>query len=431
MIENNLEKIKEARCNKLWNKNFFLLWQGQLVSCLGDALYSIALGFWVLEKTGSSGIMGGVMASIAIPRIILGPFAGVIVDRFDRKKIILLGDFIRGLGMIFVAYGAFQGFLEVWMVLVVGIICGASSAFFNPSVMSVMPDIVPTDKLIQANSAYQMATSTTNLIGSMSGGFLFSILGAPVMFLINGVSYLISSFTEVFISVPKVKHDKKHLTLKEDFVDGFKFIAKLKGLLALIGVATILNFLFGIFSVLLMPWFSQEASLGVVKYGIMSGVNSFGMVCSMLLLSLIKIKTNKKFIIYVTTLLGSVSSAFLGTLSNNFYGICIFYFLCFGFMAISNTITTSTIQIIVPQNMRGKVNSLLVTACTSIQPLGILFGGLLGDYFHPRNIILVAFAISIVLVPPLFLFKSTKKVLNYDPDKNTLDEIQSSLKIKE
>ena len=75
---------------KVWNRNFLLLWQGQMVSVLGDALYDIALNFFVLELTGSTAIMGTVMALVTIPRIILGPISGVIVDRYDRKKLIVL-----------------------------------------------------------------------------------------------------------------------------------------------------------------------------------------------------------------------------------------------------------------------------------------------------------------------------------------------------
>lgn len=80
-----VEIIKEEKI-KLWNKNFFLLWQGQLVSVLGDVLYSIALGFWVYERTKSTAIMGTLEAVTMLPRVILGPFAGVFVDKWDRKK---------------------------------------------------------------------------------------------------------------------------------------------------------------------------------------------------------------------------------------------------------------------------------------------------------------------------------------------------------
>ena len=208
-----MDSIKSfEKPKKLWNKNFFLLWQGQLVSCLGDAFYSMALGFWVLDKTGSSSIMGILMAAISLPRIIIGPFAGVIVDRFDRKKMIILGDLIRGIGILFVGYAAYKNILEVWMVILIGVICGICSAFFNPAISSVIPDLVSNDNIVKANSAQQMAVSTTSLVGSLSGGFIYSILGASVMFIFNGISYIISTVTEMFISIPKVEQKESKLT---------------------------------------------------------------------------------------------------------------------------------------------------------------------------------------------------------------------------
>lgn len=421
-MENLGVEVKQ-KSNKLWNKNFFLLWQGQLVSCLGDALYSIALGFWVLEKTGSSAIMGTLMASISIPRIIIGPFAGVLVDRFNRKKIIILGDLIRGLGMLFVAFGSYKGFLEVWMVMIIGIVSGICSSFFNPSIMSVMPDIVPSDKLVKANSAYQLATTSTSLVGNMSGGFLFSILGAPILFFINGVSYILSSATEVFINIPKVERKNSEFKFKEDLTDGFKFIYKLKGIIWLIVFACFLNFLFGIFTILLMPWFSQDDSLGVVKYGIMNATMSMGMLSGMALLSVVNIKCKDKFKTLNLGLTICVTGIFIGTYTDNFYGICGFYFVSLASMAISNTMLNTSLQIIVPQDMRGKVNSIVFTASSAIQPIGVLLGGILGEFFYPRNVILVCFIISMVLVIPIYFLKSTKKVLNFDPETQTLDDI--------
>ncbi|EOC99754.1 MFS transporter [Caldisalinibacter kiritimatiensis] len=80
----HLADLKE----RLWTKDFFLLWQGQLVSALGDVVYSIALGFWVLKVTGSTALMGTLMAASVLPRVIISPFAGVFVDRSDRKKVL-------------------------------------------------------------------------------------------------------------------------------------------------------------------------------------------------------------------------------------------------------------------------------------------------------------------------------------------------------
>lgn len=130
-----MESIEKSK-NKLWNKNFFLLWQGQMVSVLGDVIYIIALDFWILDMTGSTALMGLLSAITMLPRIVFGPFVGVFVDRWDSKKIIILTDFIRGIAVTFIGIAALIGFIEVWMVFLVGIVSGICSAFFNPTIMS-------------------------------------------------------------------------------------------------------------------------------------------------------------------------------------------------------------------------------------------------------------------------------------------------------
>ena len=95
--------------------NFFLLWQGQLVSALGDVAYELALGFWILAVTGSTALMGSLMAASAIPRVVLSPFAGVWVDRINRKWILVFMDALRGVAVVFVGISALLGWIKVWM----------------------------------------------------------------------------------------------------------------------------------------------------------------------------------------------------------------------------------------------------------------------------------------------------------------------------
>lgn len=418
-----LDSTNKDKGKKLWNKNFFLLWQGQLVSCLGDAFYSIALGFWVLDKTGSSTVMGILMAAVSIPRLVIGPFAGVIVDRFDRKKLILLGDFIRGVGMLFVGYAAFNNFLEVWMVMVVGVICGICSAFFNPSMSSLIPDLVSSDNIVRANSAQQMSTSTTSLIGSISGGFIYSILGASAMFLFNGVSYILSTISEMFIEVPKVERKNTQVTFKEDFKEGIKFTFSLRGLVVLLGVCCGLNFFFAIFSILMRPWFNMDPSLGVARFGIITAFESVGIILASMILTNIKIKAENRSKVMLSALFLQSVFFFLGVLLNNFYIMCACFFIACFFNTVSNTISMSAMMITIPSEMRGKVLSIIGTFSMGIHPIGTLVGGVLGDIFDPRIVIIVCFTICIIGTIPIFFSKSTKKVLNYNPEIQTLEDI--------
>jgi MFS family permease len=114
---------------KLWTRNFLLLWQGQFVSAVGDVVYEIALGFWVLAVSGSTALMGTLLAASTIPRVLLSPVAGVVVDRSDRKKLLVTMDFVRGIFVLLVATAAFMGTAQIWMVFIVGIANGMCAAF--------------------------------------------------------------------------------------------------------------------------------------------------------------------------------------------------------------------------------------------------------------------------------------------------------------
>lgn len=276
--------------DKTMNKrNFFLLWQGQMVSALGDASYAIALNFFVLEKTGSTAVMGTVMALVTIPRIICGPLSGVIVDRTDRKKLIIFGDVIRGLSILFIAFAANRGILEIWMIMLVAVVSGICSSFFNPAIESVLPDIVPEQNITKAASSYQIATTGADILGQSVGGSLYTLVGASVMFLIDAASYLFSAATEVFIQIPKVKRKNLNFTFWEDFKDGIRFIFQYEGLVRTIIIAFFINFLFGMIRVLIIPWFTNSTHLGMAKYGILNAFQSAGLIIGMVVLSFINI----------------------------------------------------------------------------------------------------------------------------------------------
>jgi MFS family permease len=106
-------RIGASSPGRLWGRNFLLLWQGQLVSGLGDVVYEIALGFWILAVTGSTALMGSLMAASALPRILVAPIAGVVVDRSERKWLLISMDLARGVCVVLVAAAAFAG-VALW-----------------------------------------------------------------------------------------------------------------------------------------------------------------------------------------------------------------------------------------------------------------------------------------------------------------------------
>jgi MFS family permease len=239
-------------------------------------VYEIALGFWILAVTGSTALMGTLMAASVLPRVLVSPFAGVWVDRSDRKWLIVVIDLIRCLAVVVAAVGALQGWIHIWMVFAAGVVLGLCSAFFNPAVTSSLPDIVPTSKLLQANSVYSMVYSGSGILGNSFGGFLYALLGAPLMFLANGLSFFYSTLSVLFVRIPKIRRQKPPQHFFADMRDGYRFVWRWRSLRWLLIFAACANFFVTIGIVVVIPLFQQTPQLGPGFYGVVMALVTGG-----------------------------------------------------------------------------------------------------------------------------------------------------------
>lgn len=382
--------------------NFFLLWQGQFVSAVGDVIYEIALGFWVLAVTGSTGLMGALMAASTIPRVLIAPFAGVVVDRSDRKWLLVIMDAVRGGVVVLVAVAAYIGVLEIWMVFGAGIIIGAGAAFFNPTIGSSLPDIVDRDKLVQANSFFSMIRAGSGILGNTAGGFLYAFLGAPLMFLVNGLTYLFSAVTEVFIRIPKIIHTKAKSRFSTDLKEGINFVWHNRGLRFLLVSAGVLNFFAFIAIVLIIPLFRRTEFLGAARYGITMALLTGGMIFGMATTAVVKVPSRRRVLIFGISTVIFVLTLAIFPLWNSFLPMLVCVFIGGYANAIVNVLIQSVIQLAVPQMVRGKVMGLLETLTQGMTPIGMAVGGLLGEFLPLRWVIFAAFvAIGLFIFPQL------------------------------
>ncbi len=418
VIQSSLEK-KE----RLWTFNFFLLWQGQLVSALGDVIYQIALGFWVLAVTGSTMMMGTLMAVSTLPRIIISPFAGVIVDRADRKWIMVWMDFIRGVFIVGIGAAALLGILEIWMVFAAGVVLGICAAFFNPAVSSATPDIVPSSRLTQANSYFSMIHAGSNILGSSMGGILYQIIGAPILFLFNGISYLFSAATEVFIKVPKTEKQGQKYNFWTDMKEGLGFIWRFKSLRDVIFIAGFLNFFANMGIVLILPLFQRTVSLGAAKYGVAIAFMTAGSLVGMIFTSVYNIKPNQRAKIFLSC--GIISSVCFSAFvfMDIYYLMLTLLFIAGALNAILNVLFSSVVQLTVPQDKRGKVFSIMGTVLGGLMPFAMLLGGFLGEFLPLKLVISGGFMATTIIFLPFIFMEGFKRFINYDPASQTMEEI--------
>jgi Transmembrane secretion effector len=178
----------------LSQRSFALLWTGQTVSGVGDSVYQVALVWWVLVHTGSALAMGTVLICERAPSLVLLLLGGVMVDRFPRLWVMLISDLARGALAGVIGVLASANALTMWHVYVVSFAFGVVSAFFYPAYRAVVPEQVTADLLPSANSLTSLSQQATGIIGPRLGAVMVAIGGSPVAFMVDAVSFFLSSF---------------------------------------------------------------------------------------------------------------------------------------------------------------------------------------------------------------------------------------------
>lgn len=397
---------------KLWNNNFILLLQGQVVSILGDKVYDIALPFWILAKTGSVALMSVVMAVAIFPKIFISPFAGTFIDRHDRKKILITADFISGITILLIGITAVMGVTQMWMVFAAGIIVGICSCFFNPTINSVIPDIVPKAKLLRANSMLSSINSVNDMVGYAFGGFLVQIMSAPVLFIFNGISFLFSAAAESFTNIPQIQSNSEKVNFMQDMKIGIRFVSNLKGLKYLYVTIAFLNFFASMSMTLTLPLFKMYKQLGVGAYGLAMAVNTFGTFVGFAALSVLEFKKENRFGAFILSgiILSITMILYASTL--NFYFIIILFFLDGVCLAVMGSLLQSSMQDCVPSNMRSKVFAFRNTLSSALMPLGMIAAGILSQSIKINIIIIADYAVFLILFIYLSLLTSVKEIIN-------------------
>ena len=203
----------------LFNKNFFALWSGQIISEFGDRLNQMALIALVYSKSpGSVMAMANLLFFIVIPVFVIGPVAGAYVDRWDRKRVMIIADIIRGLLVLVIPVFVFLDMMVPVYILVFLIFSG--TRFFLPSKMALIPSIVSREKLLIANSL----SNTTRMIAAMLGfaiaGFLVKWVGYTWGFYLDGISYFVSAgLIALITSKGKLKDIRKDIHLTKEIIE--------------------------------------------------------------------------------------------------------------------------------------------------------------------------------------------------------------------
>ena len=389
---------------KLWNKDFILLLQGNAVSAIGDLLYSVAIGYWVYEKTGSSALMG-IMSSISMfVTMFLSPFTGSIVDKCSRRWIIVGMDALRGLIMLALGALLYMNKLNIPGILLAAFAASLCSVFFGPAVSTLMIDLIPHDDMVRGQSIHSGITSLISLVGKAFSGVLVAFLGVPLIVVINGASYLISAFTELFIRVPRTVQQGEKVTVKgvlTDFGKALKAIFADPCLKLFIPFVVILNFLCAGPMTLMLP-FCMDKGFTMDMYGYLLSAEMAGSMIAVLTLGVVKLNPKTRFILMIVGFIGAQALCVPAYLATAFLPMAVLLFLSALLNAVGNAIFNAALMLALPDENRGAILGFVSAASMGGCALSAVVYGVLGDLF-PLHLVFVAGCI-LALPFALYLF---------------------------
>ena len=392
-----------AVAKKLFNKDYILLLQSSAVSTIGDVMYSVAIGYWVFEQTGSSSLMG-VMSSISMfVTMFLSPFSGSIIDRCNRKWIMVGMDLMQSAVMLTIGVLACMNRLNVPGVLIAALLAALGSVFYSPAVSTLILDIVPRDDMVRGKSLYSGVHSLINTVGTAFSGVLGAFFGVPLIVVINGLSNLYSAITEFFIHVPQTAQQGTQVTpqsILRDSRTAVKTIFSEPCLRLFIPCALILNLLVAGPMALALP-FCMEKGFSVDAYGYLMAVFTSAYLIGTLMLGVIRFSPKARYWMMALGFSVSVVFMLLLYLSTQFLPMCLFAFIGAFLNCAGNTLFNASLMLALPETNRGAILGFMQSASTGGSALSALLYGVLGDVF-PLYLVFAAGSI-ISLIPMLYL----------------------------
>lgn len=374
-------------------KPFLILWAGQAVSLLGSNLVQFALIWWLTQETGSATVLA--MASLVgmLPQVVLGPFAGVLVDRWNRRWTMFVADTTVALATIVLALLFWTGAVQIWHVYAILFVRSLGGAFHWPAMTASTVLMVPENQLTRVQGLNQMLQGAMTIVAAPLGALLLSLLPVQGVLAIDVVTALFAIVPLLFILVPQpetaVTGDAAPTMVKSfwaDMRDGLRYVLGWPGLLVLMALAMLLNLLltpaFSLLPLLVTDYFGGDAwSLGVIESAFGVGLVAGGL--------LLGAWGGFKRRIH-TSLLGliglGISVLAVGLTPAALFSLAVVAMLMAG---LTNSMTNGPIfaimQATVSPQMQGRVFTLLTSLASMIAPLGLIIAGPVADTIGVRS----------------------------------------------
>ena len=358
-------------------RNYRLFFFGQGVSLVGTWMQQVAMSWLVYRLTGSALLLGTVGFTSQIPTFLVAPFAGVLADRWNRRRLLLATQSLAMVQAFLLSYFVLTGTIQVWQIIALSLLLGVVNGFDIPVRQSFVIDMVEEkDALANAIALNSSMVNAARLVGPSIAGLLIGMVGEGVCFLVNGASYLAVLLSLAAMRVKPRPTTAKRGSVLQELRDGVRYAAGFVPIRAILLLLSLMS-LTGMPYAVLLPVFARDVLHGGPHtFGFLMAASGVGAFCATLYLASRRSVLGLGRIIAVScALFGAGVAAF--ALSRQLWVSLVFLAIA-GFGAMMQVAASNTIlQTIVDDDKRGRVMSLFTMAFMGMTPFGSLFAGAL------------------------------------------------------
>ena len=367
---------------------FTIVWVGQVISFLGSGMTWFALTIWAWEITGQATALALVGFFAFGPTVLLSPVAGALVDRWNRKLVMMLSDLAAGLSTVVVLILYASGNLQIWHLYVAGAFAGAFQAFQFPAYSAAVTMMLPKEQYARASGMLSLAGSASGVLAPIMAGVLLGPIGITGIMVIDVITFIVAIGTLLIVQVPQpvaTEAGKEGRgSLLQESAYGFRYIYARKGLFSLLLIFLAANLIFSISFTILSPMILARTANNEVALGTVRSVMGLGGVAGGLLLSAWGGPKRKIHGVLLGMAISSVTGTILLGIGQDLAIWSLGAFFSTFLMPIINGSSQAIWQAKVAPDVQGRVFSVRRLIAQVSAPLAILLSGPLADHvFEP------------------------------------------------
>jgi DHA3 family macrolide efflux protein-like MFS transporter len=389
------------RFNKGWQVPFFTIWTGQAFSLLGSALVGFALIWWMTDTTGSATVLAIAAMFEFLPRVVVGPLAGTLVDRWNRRRVMLVADTVTALATALLIYLVWIGNLQIWQIYLLMLVRSTAGAFHMPAMLSSTSLMVPEEQLTRIQGLNQLLQGLINIAAPVLGALLIAVVPMHIVLAVDLGTAVLAILPLLFILIPQPEVDpskvEANATVWEDMRLGFRYVLGWTGLRNIILLAVFINLLM-VPAITLMPLLvKNEFGGAVMEIASMQSSWAVGFLVGGVLLSVWG-GFKRKITTANLAMFGTAVGLLMVGLAQNFaFQMALVGIFIAGMMnVLMNGPAFALLQTVVEDDMQGRVLSLVISLTGAMTPIGLLIAGPVAERIGVSALFIFASLIFVV-----------------------------------